>query len=651
MKEKEKPDLVIREEDKYKQEVELTFRRVFGYRLEAELSRSGHKKTPEERKAFTDRRLPVYLDALTRGSAALETVLEKGPLDIGIFEGQCIKRYTSGFEGLTWKIVPSSDDIMEKAIFFKKLRDHNFPQQGEADFWSDSLLVNWMLLEGFRQHDRIYSNFQNVRAIMSAVTIQYSHVLAYLTTPQLYFPDIERISLSLKKAAGKELDEKRFFIESFVISQDPVLKTLDKMSDLDRLGRSISAIHALLKNEDGTPLPSDHHRRPQFENTLCIELFANPRFFENKSRFNGRIETTLSRAIAVNEFMRKATAGLSTQDIQVTKGLIVHKFIEDHRQELANLFEEEQIPAELGIEYIQGLLAAKLKKLPDPDNESILRSSYILWYRPKDNPRSLPRRDEYAFTKGMVEKNTFYSKIFLTLTEEEQRDVLGEVLRRASMKKDNTYRQVIRKLLDVFDLPYEANEYKFTVNPHLLKTPGKSWIAHGQKLFLEVCLSRLQQRDAEIADNLERIMQESAFSLFLKNLDTPADLSHFSQRVSSAKEHLRTGKQIGKESKESFEWLVDSTSRLALIIFFGKPIPMNYNIRLDIQHAIEVARQHMDTEEEKVLKTTEDQSGFYQAVVSAVNKTIADFQKSYFPADYPQNKLPFLIKVIQDSLL
>ena len=259
-----------------KQQKERTIKEVFGYHLLNEIKERGSKQNKSQ---YTQERLPVYFHALSLGEAIVVKKIEEGKFEFDVLRGSAKKRYTIDDDGeIKWQIIAASTDPFAQLEFRKKLRQQDIQPQGTENLHTDHFLVNQMLLEGFQKHEEIFRRYERAIHEISATKRLYSSTLHYLPEQVELLATLARVQATLPDTKDRET-QKAAFIKQYVLPDDTVISELE---DLVHRCHDIWDLHTYLfrpKNQHEQSIREAD--RPEYENTLLVELITNPYLVAN----------------------------------------------------------------------------------------------------------------------------------------------------------------------------------------------------------------------------------------------------------------------------------------------------------------------------------------------------------------------------------
>lgn len=562
----------------FDEKVKDTLNQVLGFYLSQEIV----DRKVSDKEAYIHRRLPLYIDALKRGKEVVMDSLIVG-LDFPL-EGLGRKHYQLEKGRVRWRIMPNSNDPFEIIDFTKKCRTDGIITQGESGFWDDPYLLEKGLLEGLRIQRSYCYQFQTTLVAIRNVEQNASYARRWLVTPQRHFTRIKEIDQDLARRVMDSWTREDVFISRYVLPNHPSLFELENIS---QIASEALSLNNLFQREEEDVGYKDW-RRDRHENTLVIELIANPDGF-NKFADLASPFTTHQKVIAVENFMRRMKQELDPK----TNTVIVIDFTTGQQQEIsADQFDPEMLPihygyhlinqldealvfvanqvmdsarpnierllterglsVELGSEMIRRILLYKLKTLPSvPFKDSDTRyqkSNFFLaglnsLYRFKKPVfiKRASRFDENSFIENVIKNLSFQRERFKSLAQSKKRHLLETIFQQAAFEPKYNYRDIVYKLFSEFKLIYNPQEKEFIAEEgsiEILKPSQTDLIEIIQKR-----LSKTPNPDQQLENIIYELIYKTELINFLNSYNFPKTHLKLIQHVES----IRTSSLVREE--------------------------------------------------------------------------------------------------------
>lgn len=671
-------------EEEYREKVKFTFSDLFVRQFYYELSSTNpsllEPKEIAKRRRLFQKRLPVYIDALSRGYPQVLDMLRTDKINEEDPQGLATKEYTMRDGSVSWKIITNTVDPFELSDYYIDLELQGIKTQGESDILTEPFLAGQILDKGMDKQKIIYDNFISVYSL-----ILDTELIAGSTLPYFYpekkgnTPDQQEITaynyFSLIKEAAHQINARekpdeaaQQFIEQYVVTEDPLLNIF---SQVKSYAQNIIKIHGIFRENNNQPV-REHYRR-KFEDTLVVELLTNPEAFADPQTF--RTPATLrENAEKLSKFSEDLKIS-GRQDIALYKiGLVVNSLIEQNMGKLEQLFSGFGITPEIGVEWLQNLMFTKLKTMQEKGLDINFSDSFVPEKRQveveaKFNPDT--------FIKQLIKDNQFHKTQFSRISREERKSVIRKIFDsphllskeshskrisgqeydagKAGGKDISTYSKTLRKMLEALRISYSYDEKKFiAIQPEThvgsdTKQFGDTffewkWLAPTQRDFLETMRANLD-RDRNLPDATEEAIASINFYYFLKAFDPPKK-EKFRRIVANTNIDVR-------DHKYSQEDALKRIANAAASYILFQHYPKYDNNRQPVSFLADQVSAVIFNELERNNYLITDQAGYLrvmESIFARIQKIQDQFRHEYFSKDYSLDKTSFMKGMLDISI-
>lgn len=522
---------------------------------------------------------PVYLDALKRGVPILEQKIKSVGYQREMHNGRALIDYDSDGVVISWRIRPNSGDAFERSRIIRKMREEEGEEtSGSVLLGTDPLLVEAALKEGFALQDAAVAEFINIHSHVLSTEANSPVTLSRINYPRDEFEKVKSVyDILRKKAEGSDISD--VYIRDVLLPGDPVLKILH---DVRRTASQIDSLRDFLES-------IKYDSRTKSENSWVIELLTNPKFLDNPDALRFP-RTSVQRVMRVSKFVMdlKVESGASADRFTFGCGLLAMKTVEDNREKLHRIAEDNGLSPELFADYVTHLVAYYLEGLPEEswamgNVTSALNGEFLLdrkvpaTERPRVNSSRSKNRlfvvDKRTFADNFLVSGKFIKMFFKELSEDERRETIEACLNIIKGKDD--YRPLISILLKSLNISYKAREQCFVLSPNKEDLKKNPWVADVALNAFDVLKAMLSDGDEKLMTALSGIITDASLPFFLSKLNLPSTYGSLEKAVG----HV-SGDFLFREI--SFEEAVIKMRKA----FAARVVMSNATVRLELEKSL-----------------------------------------------------------------
>lgn len=353
----------IHKQDPYKKQTEQTIKEVMGFHI---LSDYQENKIKSPKPDYAQKRLPVLFDALSRGEDIIIGKIERLEFQIDIPRMNGIRQYAFNQDGqLIWRDISKSSDPFLQLKFIRQYQSNGQPIEGTTDLWTNKFFINQMIIEGIKQQEEVYNQFEQAQRYIQTITTDISlerrnldssarDTLESIPSASEEFEKFQQFVETFEQQfiRSGEQDPKDFFIQALVAKNHPRIHTLRSV---------VETAEALIKIRGFFDLSTQSFKRSVLENTLPLLLIIRPpEQMSEKDWRNPYIKG--NELLEVFKFLKQERVLCSTQQEFNDKMEILSLGLFDHhRQTLKEVLDNLQIPYNLGREYLLNIVRSFLQ--------------------------------------------------------------------------------------------------------------------------------------------------------------------------------------------------------------------------------------------------------------------------------------------------
>jgi len=622
-------------------------------------------ETNKEKLRLTfERKLPLYKDALERGSDVVTERLKTNGVEIDELDGTAVRAYKMDETGLiTWFLSLKSSDPFARINFIKDLNRRNQPTAGVSDFWTDRALVEQALYTGEKEQFKEYMDFMKVSERIFSADSKCLGVLPFF--PSLrdgVFLDIRELFTKLK-SIRQGRDAVDFYISNGIGQNSHLLKNVPALN---------SFYSEILKLNNLFIFGGES--RKKVEASFIIELLTNPQSLKNINHFRNP-ETTLERIIRVNKFINDLRETNSILNFKLKIGLITNSLIEQNREALNQNFEELKISPDAGFEFFSNLLFFRLQNLPGWDNRDLNKLEPLYHLEMKERrPEPVmqrqtkePERPSEAsrlasknlLVQDFIIKGNFNSKFFRSLSYNERVSLLNQIFSDPKVtdyeRRTNITSLLYKKLMLLFNL-FQKKFVPGSTTTH--KNFEKDDEVHlSANALLSVCNNLVESGDDSITNAIESLIKNAAMPAYLKSrgFSTPGTIN-FSRLLSNRASEIIKSSEDFEDIKDKLESMVAGFSLASAISSeVSRSFPEVVGstlIRLKGElRARDLERRFgsPDVENDYSKELEELTSMSFDKVIQKMEGLIHEFETEYFGEDYRVNRKKYISEILERS--
>lgn len=635
------------EQEQFRQRAKEVIQHSLQTRLEQDLEQ---RNLTGNQSLFIQRMMPLYLDALKRGEKTVMNKILKGQLKTESFDGLYIMEYryekahpfVAEQDSIAWRIFPRSDDMFDRARFYQQFQSKDIEVEGKTQLWTDSFLVDAIIIEGLREQEHIFAKFLSACKMIQEVNQHAGTALRYLKTPQInYFNDlIASYNKSYNLASPLRGSIKENFIRNYVITNHPILEDIPR---IESTCRQIFKLKDMFGEKEAGIEP---HRLSEFEDTLAVEILTNPLSLQDLSNLCFPL-TTPDRVHQAIKITKMAKDEDEVTKVMENINLLVLESVGVARENLSKLFEQMGISADLGLEYIQHMLFNSLHSLPGEyllstsDPKRVTGSPHINYYyrlsKPIIRQYIVPDKVKGVLTiQDVLESQNITGGVLKKFNPAQQHNLIESVLTNPHFINGLKYEKTIRSLLGIVNLKFEPNIKIFRKTSKVTDE-----LASPRKSVIELCLRKIQTGDIRLMNIFERVILEPLILNYLtqgKNTRQPitylSGVSNYADRISR--------KTIEKE--EAVRQIIKLTAGFSLSMYFSRENMEGLEIKDFIARAINLIMLNT-----KLLHPLQV-GKFYQLTLSQAEKLKQEFFKAAFTQNYQEKRKEIIIKILENSI-
>lgn len=353
----------IHKQDPYKKQTEQTIKEVMGFHI---LNDYQENKIKSPKPDYAQKRFPVLFDALSRGEEIIIGKIERLEFQIDIPRMNGIRQYAFNQDGqLVWRDISKSSDPFLQLKFIRQYQSSGQPIEGTTDLWTNKFFINQMIIEGIKQQEEVYNQFEQAQRYIQTITTDISlerrnldssarDTLESIPSAIEEFEKFQQFVETFEQQFNRsgEQDPKDFFIQALVAKNHPRIHTLRSV---------VETAEALIKIRGFFDLSTQSFKRSVLENTLPLLLIIRPpEQMSEKDWRNPYIKG--NELLEVFKFLKQERVLCSTQQEFNDKMEILSLGLFDHhRQTLKEVLDNLQIPYNLGREYLLNIVRSFLQ--------------------------------------------------------------------------------------------------------------------------------------------------------------------------------------------------------------------------------------------------------------------------------------------------